>query len=81
MDLAYDHIAEESYPKDGDDNNNSSNQNAESSQKKPEHTLNQDLQEAYLAVTRTTWGRWLNTNVENAIKQVCQVISVYKQSL
>ncbi|KAI0386418.1 BSD-domain-containing protein [Hypomontagnella monticulosa] len=69
MDLAYDHIAEESYPKDNNNNNGSSSQDAESSRKKPEHTLNEDLQEAYLAVTQTKWGKWFGANVENVIKQ------------
>ncbi|KAI0839982.1 BSD-domain-containing protein [Hypoxylon sp. FL0890] len=70
MDLAYDHIAEDALPKSPDDNNDSDgNQNAESSRKKPEHTLNEDIQEAYRAFSSTTWGSWLGGTVGNVIKQ------------
>ncbi|KAI2607994.1 BSD-domain-containing protein [Hypoxylon sp. NC1633] len=72
MDLAYDHIAEDALPKDSKDNAESSansTQNAESSPKKPEHTLNEDIQEAYRAFSTSTWGTWLGGTVGNVIKQ------------
>ncbi|KAI0120888.1 BSD-domain-containing protein [Hypoxylon sp. NC0597] len=70
MDLAYDHIAEESLPKDPNDtNDDNGTQNAESSRKKPEHTLNEDIQEAYRAFSSSTWGSWLGGTVGNVIKQ------------
>ncbi|KAI2472910.1 BSD-domain-containing protein [Annulohypoxylon bovei var. microspora] len=68
MDLAYDHIAEEALPKDGNENRDG-NRNAESSQNNPEHTLNEDLQEAYRAFSSSTWGTWLGGTVGNVIKQ------------
>ncbi|KAI1443809.1 BSD-domain-containing protein [Annulohypoxylon stygium] len=68
MDIAYDHITEEALPKDGNENRDG-NQNAESSQKKPEHTLNEDLQEAYRAFSSSSWGTWLGGTVGNVIKQ------------
>ncbi|KAI1101725.1 BSD-domain-containing protein [Jackrogersella minutella] len=68
MDLAYDHIAEEALPKDSNDNNER-NQNGESSNKQPEHTLNEDIQEAYRAFSSSTWGTWLGGTVGNVIKQ------------
>lgn len=72
MDLAYDHIAEESFPKDSNANNsNDNNQNAESSSRKqPENSLNEDLQEAYRAFSSSSWGTWLGGTVGNVIKQV-----------
>ncbi|KAI1802002.1 BSD-domain-containing protein [Daldinia bambusicola] len=70
MDIAYDHIAEESLPKNSKDNDAStSSESAESSQKKPEHTLNEDLQEAYRAFSSSSWGTWLGGTVGNVIKQ------------
>ncbi|KAI1387258.1 BSD-domain-containing protein [Hypoxylon trugodes] len=70
MDLAYDHIAEEALPKDSrDSNGEGTDQTAESSEKKPEHTLNEDLQEAYRAFSSSTWGTWLGGTVGNVIKQ------------
>ncbi|KAI1472758.1 BSD-domain-containing protein [Daldinia caldariorum] len=70
MDIAYDHIAEEALPKNSKDNDaSSSSESAESSRKKPEHTLNEDLQEAYRAFSSSSWGTWLGGTVGNVIKQ------------
>ncbi|KAI5922906.1 hypothetical protein F4810DRAFT_244946 [Camillea tinctor] len=66
MDLAYDHIAEESLPK---ENNNSNNNRDQSSDKKPESTLNEDIQEAYRAFSTSTWGTWLGGTVGKVVKQ------------
>ncbi|OTB03667.1 hypothetical protein M426DRAFT_59969 [Hypoxylon sp. CI-4A] len=69
MDFAYDHITEESLPKSNNNNENNDNQSGESSQRKPDHTLNEDLQEAYRAFSSSSWGTWLGGTVENVIKQ------------
>ncbi len=67
MDLAYDHIVEQSLPKE----DGSSRNNGESSDRKPESTLNDDLQEAYRAFSSSSWGSWLGGTVEKVVKQVC----------
>jgi hypothetical protein len=67
MDLAYDHIVEQSLPKE-DDGSGGSNQ---SLVRKPESTLNEDLQEAYRAFSSSSWGSWLGGTVEKVVKQVC----------
>jgi hypothetical protein len=61
MDLAYDHIVEHSLPKDS---------NEESSNRQPESTLNQDIQEAYRAFSSSSWGSWLGGTVGKVVKQV-----------
>jgi hypothetical protein len=61
MDLAYDHIVEQSLPKDS---------NEESSNRQPESTLNQDIQEAYRAFSSSSWGSWLGGTVGKVVKQV-----------
>ncbi|KAI1121268.1 BSD-domain-containing protein [Nemania abortiva] len=66
MDLAYDHIVEESLPKDSSE---SSNNNGQPSDRKPESTLNEDLQEAYRAFSSSSWGSWLGGTVEKVVKQ------------
>ncbi|KAG5925553.1 hypothetical protein E4U42_004178 [Claviceps africana] len=51
MDLAYDHIQEEAFPKDGKQADETlPNPNAESS------SLNNDLQDAYKAISSSAWG-------------------------
>ncbi|KAI1175940.1 BSD-domain-containing protein [Nemania sp. FL0916] len=65
MDLAYDHIVEESLPKD----DNGSGSSGQSSDKRPESTLNEDLQEAYRAFSSSSWGSWLGGTVEKVVKQ------------
>ncbi|KAI1758069.1 BSD-domain-containing protein [Xylaria castorea] len=65
MDLAYDHIVEESMPKDDGDSSNT----GQSSARKPESTLNEDLQEAYRAFSSSSWGSWLGGTVEKVVKQ------------
>ncbi|KAI1737396.1 BSD-domain-containing protein [Xylaria scruposa] len=64
MDLAYDHIVEDSMPKD-DTASSSTGQ----SSTRPESTLNQDLQEAYRAFSSSSWGTWLGGTVEKVVKQ------------
>ncbi|KAJ8119344.1 hypothetical protein ONZ43_g3686 [Nemania bipapillata] len=65
MDLAYDHIVEESLPKD----NGSSSNNGQTTDRKPESTLNEDFQEAYRAITTSSWGSWLGGTVKEVVKQ------------
>ena len=67
MDLAYDHIVEQSMPKDEE----GSSSNGQSSNQRPESTLNEDLQEAYRAFSSSSWGSWLGGTVEKVVKQVC----------
>ncbi|KAI2633483.1 BSD-domain-containing protein [Xylaria nigripes] len=66
MDLAYDHIVEESLPK---DDSTSSGGGQSSSDRKPESTLNEDLQDAYRAFSTSSWGSWLGGTVERVVKQ------------
>lgn len=73
MDLAYDHIVEQSLPKDSSGSLN----NGESSDRKPESTLNEDLQEAYRAFSSSSWGSWLGGTVEKVVKQVCNRTAAY----
>lgn len=62
MDLAYDQIAADALPKDHD----------ESSEKRAEQqsTLNDDLQEAYKAISTSAWGSKLGGFLGNVVKQV-----------
>lgn len=72
MDLAYDHIVEESLPKDDGGQADS----GQSPSRKPESTLNEDLQEAYRAFSSSSWGSWLGGTVERVVKQVRNNINV-----
>ncbi|KAI1112216.1 BSD domain-containing protein [Nemania sp. NC0429] len=65
MDLAYDHIVEQSLPKDDDGQADG----GQSPRRKPESTLNEDLQEAYRAFSTSSWGSWLGGTVEKVVKQ------------
>ncbi|KAI0168962.1 BSD-domain-containing protein [Hypoxylon sp. FL1284] len=69
MDLAYDHIAEESLPKDSERDSKEDTSPQDASSKQPEHTLNEDLQDAYRAFSSSPWGTWLGGHVGNVIKQ------------
>ncbi|KAI1437116.1 BSD-domain-containing protein [Xylaria sp. CBS 124048] len=66
MDLAYDHIVEESLPK---EESASTQAGQSSSDRKPESTLNADLQDAYRAFSTSSWGSWLGGTVERVVKQ------------
>lgn len=63
MDLAYDHIAEESLPKD---------EEGQDHQKKPESqsTLNADIQAAYSALSASPWGARIGGFFGTVVKQV-----------
>lgn len=62
MDLAYDQIAADALPKDNEES---------SSDNKPEpSTLNEDLQEAYRAISTSAWGSRLGGFFGTVVKQV-----------
>jgi hypothetical protein len=64
MDLAYDHIQEESFKKD---------ESQSSAETKPEQqsTLNADIQEAYRAFSSSAWGSRIGGFLGTVVKQVC----------
>jgi hypothetical protein len=71
MDLAYDHIQEESFPKEDE---------GSSSQQRPEqqnNTLNADFQDAYRAFSSSPWGAKIGGFFGNVVKQG---ESVYKEA-
>ncbi|KAJ9151146.1 BSD domain protein [Pleurostoma richardsiae] len=73
MDLAYDHIQEESLPKDG-----------EASAPKPQEqqsTLNDDFQEAYRAISASPWGAKIGGFFGNVVKQGGSVYRDAQQEL
>ena len=63
MDLAYDHITEESLPKDAE---GSQNRSAEQ-----QSSLNADIQEAYKAISSSPWGAKIGGFFGSVVKQVC----------
>ncbi|KAG6036826.1 hypothetical protein E4U41_005482 [Claviceps citrina] len=63
MDLAYDHIQEEAYPEDKKEPN-------ETPESKPEESsLNNDLQDAYKAISSSAWGMKIGGFLGNVMKQ------------
>lgn len=62
MDLAYDHILEQSLTPE--------QQNQEQKDKQPEVTLNGEFQEAYKAISSSPWGSKLGGFFGNVVKQV-----------
>jgi hypothetical protein len=71
MDLAYDHIQEESFPK--EDEGQASQNRAE----QQNNTLNDDFQEAYRAFSSSPWGAKIGGFFGNVVKQG---ESVYKEA-
>lgn len=63
MDLAYDHIQEETLQSAGEP--------SEKKEKQPETTLNSDFQEAYKAISASPWGARLGGFFGSVVKQVC----------
>ncbi len=63
MDVAYDQITADALPK---DNEQSSSDNAPDQHS----TLNDDLQEAYRAISTSSWGSRLGGFLGNVVKQV-----------
>lgn len=61
MDLAYDHIQELALPKDSE----------QAQEPKPEQSsLNKDLQDAYRAISSSTWGARIGGFFGTVVKQV-----------
>jgi hypothetical protein len=65
MDIAYDHIVEESLPKEEE---GSSSQNH--SQNSQQNSLNSEFQEAYKAFSSSPWGARIGGFFGNVVKQV-----------
>ncbi len=63
MDLAYDHIAEESLPKDEEEQ-------APKAKTEPQSTLNADIQAAYSAFSSSPWGAKIGGFFGTVVKQV-----------
>ncbi|KAK2029264.1 BSD domain-containing protein [Colletotrichum zoysiae] len=74
MDLAYDHIQESSLPKDAD---KKSGDTKDTTSDQPQHSLNDDLQEAYKAISSSAWGMRIGGFLGNAVKQGQEV---YKEA-
>ncbi|KAK2041314.1 BSD domain-containing protein [Colletotrichum somersetense] len=74
MDLAYDHIQESSLPKDAD---KKSGDIKDTTSDHPQHSLNDDLQEAYKAISSSAWGMRIGGFLGNAVKQGQEV---YKEA-
>jgi hypothetical protein len=66
MDLAYDHIVEESLPKEEDGKRNKAAGSAEQTQ----NSLNAEFQDAYKAFSASPWGARLGGFFGNVVKQV-----------
>ena len=64
MDLAYDHIQEDAYPKDQPEPKNTPKP------EQTESTLNKDFQDAYKAFSSSPWGARLGGFLGNVVKQV-----------
>lgn len=67
MDLAYDHIQEQSFPQD----NEGSSDNNDGNKTEQHSTLNNDLQEAYRAISTSPWGSKIGGFFGSVVKQVC----------
>ena len=67
MDLAYDHIQEETFRKEIEEAAASA---GESSTGQPQSTLNADLQDAYRALSSSAWGVRIGGFLGNVVKQV-----------
>lgn len=65
MDLAYDHIVEESLPKEDDGKRKASG--AEQTQQ----SLNDEIQDAYKAFSASPWGAKIGGFFGTVVKQVC----------
>lgn len=69
MDVAYDHITENSFPKTKEESEEGKQENKGA--EKPEPTLNEDFQEAYKAFSASPWGSRIGGFFGNVVKQVC----------
>lgn len=73
MDVAYDHIQENSLPKTAEEEprRKSTGEGAEGAELQ-EPTLNEDLQEAYKAISSSAWGSRIGGFFGTVVKQVCE---------
>lgn len=67
MDLAYDHIVEESLPRE-DDGKIRNNDGLEQTQ----NSLNAEIQDAYKAFSASPWGAKIGGFFGTVVKQVCE---------
>lgn len=65
MDLAYDHIQENAYPSDRKESNETPKPDGEQSS-----SLNNDIQDAYKAISTSAWGVKIGGFLGNVMKQV-----------
>jgi hypothetical protein len=65
MDLAYDHILESSFPEEPSDSHSADKKSV------PQATLNEDLQDAYRAISSSPWGARIGGFFGTVVKQVC----------
>lgn len=70
MDLAYDHIQEDAYPKDQAGSNKGTPKPEQT-----ESTLNKDFQDAYKALSNSPWGARLGGFLGTVVKQVGTMLS------
>lgn len=70
MDIAYDHIQEETLPKDGKESDQTTSKpNLEESS-----SLNNDLQDAYKAISSSAWGMKIGGFLGTVMKQASQYL-------
>lgn len=67
MDLAYDHIVEESLPKEDDGRNR---RDGSSTAEQTQQTLNAEIQDAYKAFSASPWGAKIGGFFGTVVKQV-----------
>lgn len=70
MDLAYDHIVEESLPKEDDGRKTRGEGSVEGSGAHQQQTLNAEFQDAYKAFSASPWGAKIGGFFGNVVKQV-----------
>ncbi|CAM1501933.1 Fc.00g039170.m01.CDS01 [Cosmosporella sp. VM-42] len=69
MDLAYDHIQEDAYPKDQADKDKAKAKQPETTLNEDFQELNKDFQQAYKAFSNSPWGAKLGGFLGNVVKQ------------
>lgn len=77
MDLAYDHIVEESLPKEDDGRRRQRGGGADEQQQQQQgggaqQSLNDEFQDAYKAFSASPWGAKIGGFFGNVVKQVCK---------
>lgn len=69
MDIAYDHIQENSLPRAGEESKDGSR-----TDQPQQPTLNEDIQEAYKAFSSSAWGSKIGGFFGTVVKQVCTLV-------